>query len=301
MMGGAPPYSERPLSIPLDGEQLLGILATPACVGTRSVALVILVGGPQYRAGPHRHFVELARTVSAAGWPVLRFDVRGMGDSTGPNLGFEHQAEDIGAALDAMQRAEPSVRRAVLWGLCDGATSAAMYLGSTGDPRVSGLILLNPWVHSDVLEAQTQLRHWYGQRLLQASFWRKLFSGRLGWASVRGLWQTARQARGGTGAKPPVAGDFRSRMLHGIGLSPMPVLAVLSRRDATAQSFDLLCRQSSSWARALRQHRLRTSWLDGADHTLTDATHRDELARLTLKELETALALPVPGAQGRLQ
>ena len=39
--------------------------------------MVIVVGGPQYRAGSHRQFTLLARHIAAAGYPVLRFDARG--------------------------------------------------------------------------------------------------------------------------------------------------------------------------------------------------------------------------------
>jgi hypothetical protein len=49
--------------------------------------VVIIVVGPQYRAGLHRQFVSLARTLSTAGFLVLRYDYRGMGDSDGEYLG----------------------------------------------------------------------------------------------------------------------------------------------------------------------------------------------------------------------
>ena len=52
-----------------------------ACAGPRGV--LIVTGGPQYRAGSHRQFVLLARFLAARGMAVLRFDYRGMGDSEG--------------------------------------------------------------------------------------------------------------------------------------------------------------------------------------------------------------------------
>jgi hypothetical protein len=44
---------------------------------------------------------------------------------------------------------------------------------------IAGLVLLNPWVRSEVSLAQTHIKHYYGQRLLQGEFWRKLLSGRM--------------------------------------------------------------------------------------------------------------------------
>ncbi|KAB8057318.1 hydrolase 1, exosortase A system-associated, partial [Janthinobacterium violaceinigrum] len=59
--------------------RLVGILSLPAAPGPRGV--LIVTGGPQYRVGSHRQFVLLARALAAQGVPVLRFDLRGMGDS----------------------------------------------------------------------------------------------------------------------------------------------------------------------------------------------------------------------------
>jgi len=52
------------------------IAETPVAIG-----MVIIVGGPQYRVGNHRKFIELARFLSNNGVSSLRFDYRGMGDS----------------------------------------------------------------------------------------------------------------------------------------------------------------------------------------------------------------------------
>ena len=45
-----------------------------------ATAVLVVVGGPQVRAGSHRHFVQLARHLATHGHAVMRFDVRGMGD-----------------------------------------------------------------------------------------------------------------------------------------------------------------------------------------------------------------------------
>jgi exosortase A-associated hydrolase 1 len=154
--------------------------------------VLVVVGGPQYRVGSHRQFLLLARRLAAEGYPTMRFDYRGMGDASGEMHGFEEVSADIGAALDAFQLACPSLRRIVLWGLCDAASAALLYVQATRDPRVAGLVLLNPWVRSETSLAQTQIKHYYRQRLLQGDFWWKLLSGRMEvLKSVRGLVRTA--------------------------------------------------------------------------------------------------------------
>ena len=51
----------------------------------------------------------------------MRFDYRGMGDSTGDVRPFDDINDDIAAAIDEFFRQVPGLERVVLWGLCDGA------------------------------------------------------------------------------------------------------------------------------------------------------------------------------------
>ena len=63
---------EQPLLIECAGEQLVGIISRPPVAAPAALGVVIVVGGPQYRAGSHRMFVELARALATAGHAVLR-------------------------------------------------------------------------------------------------------------------------------------------------------------------------------------------------------------------------------------
>ena len=78
---------EEPLVFECAGEALVGILSLPATYVR--TAVVIVVGGPQYRAGSHRQFVSLARCLAAGGIAALRFDHRGIGDSAGRQRPFD--------------------------------------------------------------------------------------------------------------------------------------------------------------------------------------------------------------------
>jgi len=94
---------EEAITFACAGDSLVGVLATPEPASQADVAVLIVVGGPQVRAGSHRQFTLLARHLAAAGYAALRFDVRGMGDSTGDLKSFEHITPDIGAAIDAQE------------------------------------------------------------------------------------------------------------------------------------------------------------------------------------------------------
>src|SRR5450830_1857888 len=128
-------FEERSLSFTCDGAQLFGIASVPAAPAARGV--LIVVGGPQYRAGSHRQFTLLARSLAEQGIAAMRFDYRGMGDSEGKARDFEGVDNDIRAAIDAFFAAVPQLREVVIWGLCDAASAAMFY--ARRDPRVCGL------------------------------------------------------------------------------------------------------------------------------------------------------------------
>lgn len=281
--------AEEAFAFDCEGESLLGILhrgaaGAPAAAGATGV--VVVVGGPQYRAGSHRQFVHLARTLAAAGHPVLRFDVRGMGDASGALRSFEQITPDIGAAIDQLQQRAPGVRRVVLWGLCDGASAALLYLDERRDARVAGVCLLNPWVRSEATHAKTQVKHYYTRRLREPAFWLKLLRGGVAPKAIGELWRSLARARGGG---PAGAGDavlpFQQRMLRGWQRFDGSVLLVLSGDDYTAKEFVETCAGSAEWQRVLRRPRLRREELPGADHTLSASSDRDAVNRLTLEWL----------------
>ncbi len=257
--------NERAIVFDCAGELLVGVLAAP--VAMARIGVVVVVGGPQTRVGSHRYFVHLARALALAGYPTLRFDCRGMGDSTGVPRSFERISEDIGAAISAVQGHAPDVRHVVLWGLCDGASAALLYLNATGDPRVVGLCLINPWVRSVAGLARTHVKHYYLQRLLHREFWLKLVSGKVTVGAVTGLWNNISAAFGG-GAADELG--YQKRMASALAAFAGPVLLLLSENDYTAREFVEFTRADPAWTEALTRPRLQQHVLPGADHTFSD-------------------------------
>jgi len=122
-------FSENPFVLSCRGNDCVGLITRPAStVSSSGVVLVIVVGGPQYRIGSHRQFVQIARSMASRGHSCIRFDFPGMGDSEGPLQGFEAGAEDLGSVL-MWGREEFPHEKLVLFGLCDGATAILIHLG----------------------------------------------------------------------------------------------------------------------------------------------------------------------------
>ena len=260
------PSQEKASVVQCGGDRMLGIVHAPAG-RARDIGVLVVVGGPQYRVGSHRQFVLMARQLAAAGYPVLRFDHRGIGDSDGAPRSFEALDDDVRAALDTLHAEFPGLRGSVIFGLCDAASAALMYC--LRDERLLGLALANPWVHSEAGAAKAYVKHYYGRRLLQAAFWRKVFSGEFdATGSLRDLLAKLR-----TSARGPQAagGSFRERMLAGLSTFSGAVLVQVSGHDLTAAEFMDLCRSDDRWRAALDRRNVVVRRYEGADHTFAAA------------------------------
>jgi pimeloyl-ACP methyl ester carboxylesterase len=154
---------------------LVGIFTRPAVPPAAALpTLLVLNTGIIHRVGHHRMYVTLSRRLAAAGYPVLRFDLSGIGDSDPrrDNLSpLDSAMADIGEALDWLEQTSQA-RRIVLMGLCSGADHAVLY-GHTDD-RIEGLILLDPSIPPTL----RHYLHFVAPRLIRLHSWIDVMTGR---------------------------------------------------------------------------------------------------------------------------
>lgn len=243
--------ARRHILFSCEGSRLVGTLDEAA--GT--CGLVIVTGGNETRAGAWNGQALFAARIAKAGWPVLRFDRRGVGDSEGENGEFRANGPDIAAAIAAFREACPQITRIVALGNCDGAAALMLAQGRGCD----ALILSNPWTieddEGDVLAPGVARDH-YRRRLRDPAAIRRLLSGqvsplKLG-RSLLGLWRKpAREAPHGSLLDELVAG------IEGFG---GPVRFLVAERDRTGLTF--LDRWAKDDARIRRCARATHSYIE---------------------------------------
>jgi exosortase A-associated hydrolase 1 len=271
---------EHALVFACEGESLVGILSGAALPAARGV--LVVVGGPQYRVGSHRQFTLLARHLAERGVPALRFDYRGMGDSEGDARTFERVGADIRGAIDRFFASVPEMKDVVIWGLCDAASAALFYAHE--DARVSGLVLVNPWVRTEQGIARVHLRHYYVRRLFQASLWQKVARGEFnirGAAVALGKIAFDAMRRGPSSGiveeSPASEVPLPDQMEDALSRFRGRVLLILSGNDLTAQEFKDVVARSRRWRRLLAADRVTRHDLPEANHTFARRDWRSQV------------------------
>jgi exosortase A-associated hydrolase 2 len=134
---------EEQVLIESGGARMYGVLHRPERPG--GVALVFCDPLFEERKSAHRALVEAARYLAARGFPVLRFDYRGCGDSPGDFREFSvgDWVADVRQALDFAKRAYPELGCGVL-GLRAGAVLGLV--AAVEAPEVSLALLWQPVV-----------------------------------------------------------------------------------------------------------------------------------------------------------
>ena len=299
---------EKALLIPIDSDKLVAVLHASEQVADTGVLLV--VGGPQTRVGSHRQFVLLARSLAGQGIPVLRFDYRGMGDSTGDQHDFEQIDSDIHVAIERFFEESPQMKKVVIWGLCDAASAALFY--AYQDERVQGLVLLNPWARSEAGAAKAYLKHYYLQRITSGDFWKKVLGGQFKpGQSLASLFEMLKKGMGlsasdnvpvntdvqvGAFDEDTVVSDasegtsenvaekvqpFIERMRDGLEQFQHPVLLIISGNDLTASEFLDCVVSDRHWRKLLKRKQVIRKTLEAADHTFSKRQWRDQVADWT--------------------
>ncbi len=281
--------NEQPIVFQSAQQSLYGLLHEPQQSELKT-GVLILVGGPQYRVGSHRQFVELARGLALQGIPTFRFDFTGMGDSTGDFPGFEKLDNDIRQAIDAFTKAHPDLQKVILWGLCDGASAACFY--ASKDERVAGLCLANPWVRTEQGEAEAFLKHYYFSRLMSRDFWHKLLTGKLKvLSSLTDLFGKVKRSRqkeeaANDQSDPSAAASAPQfslpvRLFGSLNAFPGQVICLISGNDLTAAEFMDAVNKDRKRQKLMRSKRVTMVHLADADHTFSQRQSMKDVIKQT--------------------
>lgn len=124
------------------GDGLVGVIAHPAPSAVRrDVAVILFNAGMVQRSGPHRGSVQLARALAQRGFPVLRFDRSGLGDSPVPARAAAGRSQsELRTAMDLLA-ARTGAQRFVVGGICSAADNA--FRLAPVEPRIDGLLMLD--------------------------------------------------------------------------------------------------------------------------------------------------------------
>lgn len=247
--------------------------------GANTTGLLIVSGGNEIRSGAHAGQAAMAAHFAALGYPVFRYDRRGIGESEGENGGFESSAPDIAAAVSAFRREAPAMHRLVAFGNCDAATALALFNAGVA---IDALILANPWViENSTPEASTPpssaaVRARYWSRLKNPRSLIDLLTGKINLRKLAGGLAKAAQTDKPTGVA--------ERLATALATSALPSTILIADRDTTALAF------MASWnTTAFADVRTRESFAlhkcPTASHSFADAQAKAWL----LGQIEAAL------------
>lgn len=235
--------------------------------GNAAPGLLIVSGGNEIRSGAHAGQAAMAAHFAGLGYPVFRYDRRGIGDSEGENGGFEASAADISAAVAAFRAEAPHVTRIIAFGNCDAATSLAFFHAGLGIDR---LLLANPWV----IEASGQTADEPtppSAAAVRARYWARLKNPRSLLDLLTGTIDLRKLARGlKTAATNDAPSQLAARLAHALGQSTTPATILIAERDSTALAF-LSAWASADFAAVRSRPDIHLERIDSASHSFADA------------------------------
>ena len=140
--------NDEPISIPSNGFSLAGTLSKPSAASATPIPAVVLAGasGPTDRDGVAFGIPilgEIAGALADAGFIVIRYDKRGVGQSGGrpESATVSDYADDVRAAVKVLtQRKDVDPKRIAVVGYSEGGSVALVAAGR--DKRIAAVALL---------------------------------------------------------------------------------------------------------------------------------------------------------------
>jgi pimeloyl-ACP methyl ester carboxylesterase len=300
-----------PVSFTCEGSRLVGSLHQPVQPVAGLPGIILLNQGPVDRGGAHRLYLKLAWRLIALGFPVLRFDARGVGESEGLWEGEQSSISvldtygaiqkgvwvpDTKAAIEFMQRAT-GVEKVILGGLCGGAATAL--LTATSHPAVDRVFVIGTPITftavtrrvADLPEAIIQRdSRQYVRKLMDPKSWMRFLSFQTDYRTLLSVFTTQVQRRLKPSAATAEAAETDEKLnlplIKAIGASTQAkrLLMVFGENDYLWQEF-----QEQMWRFGDRDRlTFDLATIPDANHTLTEEPWQEALYEKVTSWLDRA-------------
>jgi alpha-beta hydrolase superfamily lysophospholipase len=290
---------------------LFGIISEATKSSAPTPWVVLLNSGAAHRIGPGRLHVQLSRHLASLGYPCLRMDIGGLGDSRAAPNREENDTyastafRDVAIACDYLQRLQPS-RPIILMGLCSGAYTAFQCAAQLPHPALIESIMLNPltfcWKDgmslSDSPTHRLRAWHYYRSFIFNPTSWRQLLTTN-GSMGIKGAAQRLHQrlfphidsVAVSTVTKPVDDGPYSSyghpakenlkADLKRVVAASRNLVLIVSETDPG--HFLLMHKARRVATHLIRTGKLKCFFINNSDHTFSTETARQALSQ-TLSE-----------------
>jgi pimeloyl-ACP methyl ester carboxylesterase len=250
------------------------------------MGVILASVGAFHRTGPGRLYVRLARALAGKGFAVLRFDLRGIGDSPpadghAENVLYRPEAvDDVRAAMDELERR--GAKRFVSIGICSGAY--ASYETARVDSRIEKLVLVNmptfTWHFGDPIgRGRMHSTHAYRRAAARRETWSRLLRGEVHAREIA----IALGARLGKRIVRAASGESDvARSLQAMCARGTDVMLVYASDDPALDEAEL---HLSSSKQLGAEPRFEIHTIDEGDHAFVSRPAQEKLTKLLVESL----------------
>jgi len=226
------------------------------------------------RTGSDRGSVYLCRDAARAGLPAFRFDFRGRGWCEGPLVPVQETGEDIACAIQALQSVAPGIGVFTIVGMSEGAAAAFLYARS--DPRVAGIVAVNPWIR---MEQETAKQHVKMNlaRVGKREFWKRIRNSESGYI---GAARSFVRLVGNVVTAPGDPGALKQHVVDGLMRFEGKTCIILGGADPSTIVFQKAAADQID--RLTATGRMSSYTVPGADHVFSDSGARRQFITHTV-------------------
>lgn len=298
-------WTETVVELESHGTTVVGTLTRATTRNAGDAWVVFPSAGAGRRIGPNRLWTRFARAWAARGVSSVRLDIRGVGDSGGPDASDEHferlyspeALNDVAVGIEHI-RDNFGARRFAVVGLCSGGVSG-FHVAVERDDVVGAVLINPPFLIWDRYASASAYWADMVSQLTQPRQWRRLVTGQMRTRDAVGALRSGWRALGAEGGRNgdmaerrpadeswPDHGDAVVSALKRIGGNGKALAFIFSPGDV---GLTYLERQLGDFAgRLTNEFGASLDIVEGANHTFRPLWTQDRLQTLVEGALENA-------------